>query len=259
MRKIYFSASFALLTMLGCSNGTVTSVKIEEIKDAKMSSPNIYLGGIPIETIGFSGSTLKLKATVEGTGKFDSTVTWALQGGPSGSKISENGILNIAPQINRKNNKGTVENFLDTLVVTATSKQNKKILESLVFTIVHDANAYIGKWVTDLDKFKDTLIIEENSYTYKMKNGNSLSMTPTKWKITGSPGDEFLSGDYPIGGYLIVGKVNNIQGTIIYNLYGTVSFAKGETTEWSFHINKEKSKLCLGWAGPGYLTFNRVK
>jgi hypothetical protein len=249
MKTILISASFACMAMYGCSSGTVTSVKIETVRDSGESGPDIrHFNGKPIKNLGFSGTTLKLKAMLEATGRIDSAVVWSIKDGSSGSNVTQEGVLNISKDMS---------DLMDTLTVTATSKQTPEVSGNLKLTIVHDANPYNGKWARDWKSYKDTIIIEDDSYTVKVSNGNSYSVTETKWLLF-SNGDFNMKADYP-DVYWMNGVFNKVKGKQFFNSY-IDGLKSGETIRGlQFSISKDKSKLGVSGLGSSMQVYDRIK
>lgn len=227
--------------MCGCRNGTVTSVKIAIVKDSSESYPDIrdHMGR-PYTNIGFSGSTLKLKAMLEGTGRFDSAVVWSLKDGSGGSKISADGLLSISPELSE---------LKENLTVTATSKQTPGVSGNLIMTIVHDANAYKGKWVREWKSFKDTIIIRDESYTVKMGNGDSYTINQTKWLLFNN-GNSLMRADYP-DAYWMNGIIERVNGKKIQNNHLGGLKPGDNVIGLIFSINKNKNLGKVGMQHSG--------
>lgn len=254
--------------MSGCSNGTVTSVKIEAVADSLGPGPVIDKSSYSYPDIVFQGSTKKLMAKLEGTGKFDSSVVWSVKDGTTKSKVSEEGVLSISPEQN-----------LDAIVVTATSKHTPDRFGEFQLEVINDPKTLIGKWVRSWKSFRDTIIIDDKSVSVKLSNGKSFAYNKTKWLIVHNE-DSYYKDDYP-GGFKIIGlfekgnvtesdlmgsssindswKLKEIPASFPDDYPGFDPDSKsGDQFSQKFYINKDKTKLCREGSND-LIIYDRVK
>jgi hypothetical protein len=161
--------------LISCSNAKINNVSIDS----------------PPESV-FRGSSVQLKAVVNGEGKPDTTLNWVIvEPVAKGTTITKEGLLTVS-------NDETAQ----LITIKAVSVGDTSKAASLGIKIQTDPKSFYGSWGSILDNEAGKLDLSENSLVRKyLSRGGSYTVSDIKW-VPAYNEDPATNKDFPNGFYV---------------------------------------------------------